>query len=92
MKIKNFTDWQNAVKAEYDKLDACCEYLNDAGNDRRKAYYNLYELSTLCVDARDLVEWIDNREGMSHYQSAVLNYHAAETPIAKLRDIAKLEV
>ena len=90
-KIKNFTDWKAAVRAEYDRLDAVMEWLSNEGEQRRLTYYYLWENATYCESASDMLEWLKTQEGMNRYEKAALESHFAETPLARLRDIARQE-
>lgn len=89
--VKTFEEWKSAVKAQYDELNAVRFYLNEKGEERRQTFDLLYDLANFCSDAAELVEWIDNPEGISKHECSLLQSGHAVVPISRLRKIAENE-
>ena len=81
----SYADWCKAVKAEYDKLDACRFYLNADGEERRRAYFQLWDMSNYCTGPEELLAWIDDKEGLNKQDIEALNSAFAIRPINFLR-------
>ena len=90
--VNTFEKWVSTVKAEFEKLDAIRFYLNEKGEERRRAFDQLYDMANFCSDATELVEWIDNPEGIGRLERAFLQSGHAMSPISRLRKIALTEV
>lgn len=87
MKVITYTDWLLAVKEQSAKLRAVMPYLNEDGKRRFRAYNALAEMAAFC-DARELVEWIDSKDGLDEDDVADLECLHVAGAIRKLREIA----
>ena len=88
MKITNFAEWIEAAKAEHRKLYDVDFYLNEKGLERMRAFDQLLGMAAFCVDAGELVEWIDSKEGLDKHEIARLESAHVAGAIKRLRKIA----
>lgn len=87
--IKNYADWEAAVKAEYDKLRVVDRYLNEAGKERKDVMAMLLDLADYCDTAAELLAWIESRKDMNKYYRRWLDSHHARSAIRRLRGLVK---
>jgi len=85
---KTFEEWKSAVKAKFDELDAVRFYLNEKGEERRQVFELLHELTCFCSTASELVQWLDDPEGLGRQDCLWLQSGHAMSPINRLRMIA----
>lgn len=86
--VKTFEEWKSAVKAQYNELDAVRFYLNEKGEERRQAFDLLYDLSNFCSTATEMVEWLDDPEGLGKQECLWLQSGHTMRSIHRLRMIA----
>ena len=70
MKVKNYTEWKQAVSAEHRKLSEVSQYLNEKGMERYLAFAALENLSAFCDTAEELLTWIDSKAGPTKCDTA----------------------
>lgn len=89
--VKTFAEWVHSVQAELEKLESVKSYLNATGEERRRAFSLLYDLSDFCDTASELVCMIDNPEGIFKSEFSILRSNQIMSAIHRLRLIALRE-
>lgn len=89
--VKTYQEWKEAVVKEHDKLHAVLDYLTPYGKERMLVYGMLLNLDCYCSSAKELLEWIDTKEGLEREDIKYLASPHANKPISALRRVVKLE-
>lgn len=89
--VKTYNEWKSAVAAEHDKLHNVVDYLTAYGKERMLVFGLLLNLDCFCDSAKELLEWIDKKEGLEKEDLNLLESAHAGQPISALRRVVKLE-
>lgn len=60
MKIKNFAEWKEAIKREYDKFSDMYPYLNDDGMDTYAVLSEINFLMDFCDNTKEMLETFES--------------------------------
>ena len=60
MKIKNFAEWKEAIKREYEKFSDMYPYLNDDGIDIHAALSEINFLMDFCDNTKEMLETFES--------------------------------
>ena len=60
MKIKNFAEWKEAIKREYDKFSDMYPYLNDDGMDTYAVLSEINFLMDFCGNTKEMLETFES--------------------------------
>ena len=89
MKITTYTEWKQAVNAEYKKLREVHDYLNEKGKKRYLAFATLDNLTYFLETAEEMLDQIERKEGLNRYEMEALEGFDAALPIKALRRLVK---
>ena len=89
--VKTYPEWKAAVISEHDKLTAVQYYLNQDGKERMLVYGMLLNLDCYCTSAKELLEWIETKDGLEKEDIKLLDSPHAVQPVNALRRVVKLE-
>ena len=89
--VKTYQEWKEAVVKEHDKLHAVLDYLTPDGKERMLVFGTLLNLDCYCSSAKELLEWIETKEGLEREDIKYLASPHASQPISALRRVVKLE-
>lgn len=60
MKIKNFAEWKEAIKREYEKFSDMYPYLNDDGMDTYAVLSEINFLMDFCDNTKEMLETFES--------------------------------
>ena len=60
MKIKNFAEWKEAIKREYEKFSDMYPYLNDEGMDTYAVLSEINFLMDFCDNTKEMLETFES--------------------------------
>ena len=60
MKIKNFAEWKEAIKREYEKFSDMYPYLNDDGMDIHATLSEINFLMDFCDNTKEMLETFES--------------------------------
>lgn len=89
--VNTFDEWKMACESEHMKLKIVEWFLDDNGKERMRVFGLLVDLACFCGSAKELVGWIDGKDGLEKKDLELLNSTYALAPIRKLRRIAEAE-
>ncbi len=89
--IKTYQEWKAAVISEHDKLTAFQYYLNQDGKERMLVFGMLLNLDCYCCSAKELLDWIEMKDGLEKEDLKLLDLPHAVQPVNALRRVVKLE-
>lgn len=89
--LRTYEEWKAGVVSEHDNLHKVVDYLNPDGKERMLVFDMLLNLDCYCSSAKELLEWIETKEGLDKDDRKLLDSPYARHPINALRRVVKLE-
>jgi hypothetical protein len=89
--VKTYDEWKAACENEHFRLSEMSYYLNPNGKERMLAFGLLLNLTGYCDSGKELLDWIDTKDGLQKEDIKLLETGHASHLIHSLRRVVEQE-